>query len=228
MPTLTDKTGGTWATGSLNVTINKPSLAASGDIILVEVNIFNNAAYTMSPPDGTWTQVDYLRQAAKTQATYMWWKVCGAAEPASWTFTQSSTSAYGTYISASYSGCDTTTPINAHDLSYDTTSQTTYTTNSVTTTVDGCKIVGVFSTDDSADRSPMTAGTGFTGEFTEKNAAQFVTMFLEDEDQATAGAVTASATYNTAPVVGSFRHIVALAPTSATSFIPKIAAAIIT
>lgn len=222
MPTYRDSTGGTWATGSTSVTINKPTGAVEGDIILVDVNILNNSAFTMTAPDASWTQVDFFRQATKSQASYLWWKVCGASEPASWTFTTSSTSVYGTYISVAYSGCDTTTPIHKHDLSFDTTSQATYTTNSVTTTTDGCKILGIFSTDDTADRSPMTNGTGFTSRITQKNAAQAVTMYLEDEDQASAGAVTAAATYNSSPAQGSFRQIVALAPAATSTFVPHV------
>jgi hypothetical protein len=278
-----DSSSGAWAAGGTNVVVNKPAGTVDGDVLVVAFDIFNNAAYTMTPPAG-WVQAPsgFLRQAAKSQAMYVFVKVA-AGEPASWNFTASNTAVYGTYTvdalsgrasdvsvrtgadlsatngsavvtsaSAAFTAADvgkgiqiagtwytiqsvtnvTTAVLTANyagataagiawalsflidSILYDLTSQLTYTSNLITTTKDGCDIVGVFAVDGTADRRPFTADTLLpaTGRQTGYLAAQFLMQFLEDYPQPAKGAISIQASYASAPAQGSYAYILAVPP----------------
>ena len=91
------------------LTLAKPAGVQTGDVLVASVGFANSA--TVATPSG-WTQVPGLRGTVGSgQELVTWYRVAGASEPASYTFTAGSgTDAISGGISA-YTGVDTAAPI---------------------------------------------------------------------------------------------------------------------
>ncbi|MGC2519930.1 MAG: DUF6701 domain-containing protein [Burkholderiales bacterium] len=123
------------------ITVNKPAGTVSGDVMLASVAVVTNTS-TVATPAG-WTLVQSMNQTGTNPSRlYTFYKVAGGSEPATyaWTFTGSNVGAVAAI--SSYTGVDTTAPIDA-SAGQLTPSSTTHTALSVTTTVAGDMLVTV-------------------------------------------------------------------------------------
>ena len=193
------------ATAALSgsITINKPAGTVQYDVMLAHIATYSDQDVTITPPSG-WTLV------RSTSATYhrswTYYKVAGASEPTSYTFTASAT-AYLNGAIRSYSGANTTSPINASNAQA-TPSGTSHSTPSITTTVNNTMITTFFGV------MSNTTWTPPSGEVERYDQVYtLVTIEGADELQASAGASGSKTATSAAAGVGS-AHIIALAPAS--------------
>ena len=125
------------------LTVNKPTGTLSGDVMLASITVVTNTS-TVTAPAG-WGLVQSVNQTnGNTSRLYTYYKVAGAAEPASyaWTFSGANVGTVGGI--ASFTGVDTASPIDA-SASQTTASSTSHTAPSVTTTVAGDMLVTIHS-----------------------------------------------------------------------------------
>lgn len=99
--------------GPSSISCNKPAGTASGDVLYASICCYLSDSITVSTPAG-WTLVrgPDRRTGSAQIAGYLFRKVAGGSEPASYTFTASQ----GTYLTAwiaRVTGADTTTPEDA-------------------------------------------------------------------------------------------------------------------
>jgi RHS repeat-associated protein len=100
-------------TGVTSLTINKPSGTAQNDVMIASIAVRPSSA-SITPPSG-WTLVSREDQnTGTTNSLAVYRKVAGASEPAdyTWTFSTSTGAAGGIQ---SFSGVDTSNPIDVHD-----------------------------------------------------------------------------------------------------------------
>ena len=91
-----------------NLPINKPAGVVTGDIMVAA--IFTNSTVTITPPDASWSTVlNTVNSTLARQIIFM--KIATASEPASYTFTFSSSIRAAGGIAA-YAGVNTATPLN--------------------------------------------------------------------------------------------------------------------
>ncbi len=101
------------ASGTLSLAINKPAGTVQNDAMVASITVRPSSA-AVTPPSG-WTlvrRVDNTSGSTNSPLTYV--KVAGASEPSSytWSFSSSYGSAGGIQ---SFSGVDTTSPVDTHD-----------------------------------------------------------------------------------------------------------------
>lgn len=131
------------ATGTVNastsLTINKPTGTVQNDVMVAAITINPNGASvpTFTPPSG-WTMIQQSTNQSGTYypSTAIFYKVAGASEGASYSWTINTTSYGGGWI-ASFSGVDTSNPIDVSNIQTvaNTNGKTTsYSTPAVTTT----------------------------------------------------------------------------------------------
>lgn len=214
--------------GSTSIAITKPTGLADGDIVIVAIIMRAAAAgdTATAPADASaWSVVGDTRDTGKGVRMKVFKKVA-ASEGASWSFSLSGATPYASAVCTCYSGRDTSSPVNVQNAAPVWTSQTggvvTYTASSITPTVDGCDVIGVFGVDDTGDHRPLTSSDGSTTpRGTGYESATFVMTMLEDFNQAAKAAFAPGVTYASAPAQGSWTFAFALAP-APTTFIPKI------
>ena len=133
------------STGQTNgspITVNKPAGTVSGDVMLASVAVVPNTAAVNTPPAG-WTLLLSTNQTStNTSRLYTYYKVAGAAEPASYSWTLSGGNTGVVAAVSSYYGVDTTAPIDA-SAAQATAKLLTHTAPSVTTTVTGDMLITV-------------------------------------------------------------------------------------
>jgi hypothetical protein len=117
--------------------VSKPTGTAEGDLLYVHVSNFATDG-TFSAPDGSWTKVGEVSTTDAIQATF--YKIAGASEPTSYTFTYSGTSNQPRNGCARISGADQTTPADTTH-STNTGSSTTAVGLSITTATDGAMLL---------------------------------------------------------------------------------------
>jgi len=124
--------------GTLSLTINKPSGTVEGDVMIASIAVRPDTAAITEPADWALVRrVDNANPNANSLAVY--YKVAGASEPAdyTWTFSTSTGSAGGIQ---SFLGVDQGNPINVED-GQNTASGLTHATPSVNTTVTNTMLV---------------------------------------------------------------------------------------
>ena len=153
-----------------DVTINKPSGTASGDLLVAYFLTFTEAGYgtpTHEPPTG-WTLVsqrtsDVYYSGAVIGAVY--YKVAGGSEPATYTWGNAlSARTFGNVVMLRITGADTTTPIDASANTNTPAPASNYNFPSVTTTGADRLILlfgGLTGTPSGSDW-PLAAPSGFT------------------------------------------------------------------
>lgn len=93
--------------GTTSLTLNKPAGTVAGDLLIAHIGTANGPA--MATPSG-WTQIPGLAGIVNAdQRLVSWYKIAGASEPASYTFTTGATDANTGGIAA-YTGIDTSAP----------------------------------------------------------------------------------------------------------------------
>jgi hypothetical protein len=180
----------------------------ANDVLLAQITVRGGTGTTITAPAG-WTQVR-RDDSGTTLAQAVYVLVAGASEPASYTWTFSSSQKASGGIAA-YSGVNTATPVNAHGGQANASSASV-TAPSITTTVANAQLVGFFGT---ARGTTFTPPTGMTEQWdtasTGGGAATRTTSEGADEALGAAGATgTRVATAAAAEV--NIGQLVALAP----------------
>ena len=138
-----------------SLAIDKPPGTAAGDLLIAAVATDGNTAASLAAPAG-WSILDLTAQNG--EVTFgVWWKLAGASEPASYTFSWSgSEQAYGWLMR--FTGHDPASPINASANSGGTSGAPSSPT--VITTVDDALVLrlGGFDDDDITAGAPGLAG----------------------------------------------------------------------
>jgi hypothetical protein len=142
--------------GATSLTISKPAILAANDLMLAGITFYGA---TITPPAG-WTLIrrDDIG-ASGGQAVY--WKMAGASEPASYSFSLGGTQRASGGIVA-YSGVDNSSPIDASSGQVSGGPSTFITAPSATTTAPGAMVVGFFG---SSAVTTITPPTGMTERF---------------------------------------------------------------
>ncbi|MEK9135584.1 MAG: hypothetical protein AAB393_00555, partial [Bacteroidota bacterium] len=135
-------------------TISKPTSAVQNDVLVAQITVNNGSSTSMTAPSA-WTLVRRDNRTSQvSQAIY--YKVAGASEPASYTWTLSPSDAASGGIVA-YSGANTSSPIDAS--SGGTGSSNIVTAPSVTTTAADEMVVGFFGHDNATTFTPPSGMT---------------------------------------------------------------------
>ena len=190
-------------------TQNKPTGVVSGDVMLAWLYVDLNA--TVSTPATGWTQLDLQASATSGQTynMYVYYKVAGASEPTSYSWTLSAAN-YNEVLITAFSGVDTTTPIDAHGIR-DAGSTASLTTPTITTsTANDCLVAMLVCWNGNAGASAQNSYTLPTnGAFSNNDT------WLEYKLNASTGSNGNQAFTCTGPAAGSVVALVALKPASA-------------
>lgn len=117
--------------GNANVTLNKPSGTAVGEILVAYITVYLGTA--ISKPTG-WTQVYAIQNGNVYAGCY--YRVVDGTEGSSFTWTNTSSTDRATGVIFRVGGADTTTPTDGSGTSSQTGDSAADTSPSVTTTVD--------------------------------------------------------------------------------------------
>jgi hypothetical protein len=121
-----------------NLTINKPTGTVQDDVMIGTIGV-RPETVTITPPAG-WTLVRRINNAnANANSLAVYYKVAGASEPASYTWTISANTGVAGGIQT-FSGVDTTNPIDVEN-GQNTPNGLDHATPSVDTTVDNAMLV---------------------------------------------------------------------------------------
>jgi hypothetical protein len=192
------------------VALAAPAGRTAGDVLVASFTADQNP--TVAVPAGWTAIVNGLSIASSSTAgakVFAYYRVVGAADPGTYTWTLSKAVKWGGGITA-YTGVNTTTPL---DSAVATAVNTTYTATSITvpgitTASNGAMLIGGLGFDSS--NPAATPPTGWTERW-EATGGQIAEQ--ADRTQATAGAAgTATWTFSTAKAVGAWRT--ALKPAS--------------
>jgi hypothetical protein len=198
------------ASGTLSLTISKPSGTVEGDVMIASIAVRPDTAVITAPANWTLVRrVDNANPNANSLAVY--YKVAGASEPAdyTWTFSTSTGSAGGIQ---SFLGADQGNPINVEN-GQNTASGLTHATPSVITTVNNTMLVTSHAFTSSATWTPPGGMTEVFDVASETvPAASGISIEGNCVIQAAAGATGAkTATASNDADVGN-THILALKP----------------
>ncbi|MDP9366539.1 MAG: hypothetical protein M3Q10_20325 [Chloroflexota bacterium] len=139
-------TANTGNTTASSITINKPTGAAAGDLLLAFMTVAAGSNAVIAPPSG-WTLVRRTDDGTVT-AGASYYKVAGASEPTSYQWGFSGTgSPYGAAggISA-YAGVDNTTPLDASAGQAASTATKSLTSPSALTSVAAALVIRAYGT----------------------------------------------------------------------------------
>jgi PKD repeat protein len=141
------------------IDIAKPSGTTAGDV-LVSCLASNGTKVSSTGIPAGWTQIAAVLQGTSTRA-FGYYKVAGANEPASYTWTLNASVANSGGI-ARYSGVSATTPLDGTPQSTSGASATSGTVPGVTTSVANAMLVGCMSIDSSSATVTITPPAGLT------------------------------------------------------------------
>jgi hypothetical protein len=197
------------ASGTLTMAINVPAGTVLNDVMIAAIGVRPNPTTTITAPAG-WTllrRIDNTNPTAHSLAIY--YKVATAAEPASysWTFSTSTGASGGI---TSFSGVDINNPVDV-DAGQNTPLALTHTSPSITTTKANTMLVGVFAMSSAASWTPPATMTEAvdTSNIVSGNGE---TVEMDYLAQAAIGATgTFTATASTDPDVGN-TELLALVP----------------
>jgi hypothetical protein len=156
-------------TGTINsssvLTINIPAGTSQNDVMVaaITVNTGGPIVPTFTPPSG-WTQIQTStnRSGSYYPATAMFYKIAGASEPGSYSWNVSS-NAYGGGWIASFTGVNTSNPIDTYNIQTvgSSSSQTTnYATPSITLSNSNEMVVMTYGGITTGSRDTWTAPSG--------------------------------------------------------------------
>ncbi len=197
-------------------TITKPSGTSAGDIILFGIS--SETASGTVTTDASFPFVEAVGSPITVtgdgQRMRLYIREAGASEPATYAFNCSSS--VSSMIIASYSGrASGTTPhqISNNPVSTMTASPSIVTGLSVTTSVNGCDIIGFFGADNSASGASTWTKPAAMTERAFVASSNWTSIGLADLTQATAGATgNFDSTFIHSGNAGKLAFIVALAP----------------
>lgn len=179
--------GQTVSSTGTTIAFNKPTGLAAGDVLLAFVSDYHNTSITA--PSG-WVQIGSTTTDTSNDGHTAWYKVAGASEPTSYTFTGGASYMVGSIIA--YSGVDNNQPVNVWNTARGTTN---FADAGITTTMNGCQLVAAMN--DMLYATTFTPTSGWTNRASVDDTANNQSGVLSDMAQATAGA-SGSFTYTAA------------------------------
>lgn len=190
-----------------NLVVNVPTGVQDGDVIVAFVYKAVNATHSLTAPGG-WTQIGTNQDSTNIQAS-AWWRIA-SSEPASYTWTISSTGIWGV-CQVAFRGAHPTSPIHTSAQNASTTTDP-YSCPNVTTTVQ-CNILSFgASRDDSVTEVTHTAAGvseladwGFDGGASTRNGAVYF-----NTSPVSAGTITGLSINPSGSITNSARFTVAL------------------
>jgi hypothetical protein len=201
------------ASNTTSITINKPAGTLENHVMVAAINYWGDLALTVP---GGWTLISSQAIVAGGGKLAIYYKVATSSEPTNYTW-RVSTADYSQGIIATYSGVDTSTPIDVSATEANTSS-TSQTQTAVTTTAANAMLLYFLAVDDGVaypnNSLTATPPSGMT-----ERADFWLTwkwMYFSDVLQASAGTTgTKTATLSVARASAS--AIVALKPASNTT-----------
>lgn len=157
--TIAQRGSATTATGTNLVTLDKPTGVVENDLMIVFITTFEALSFT--PPSG-WTLL-YSNPAGTYSEQWCYYRIAGASEPSSYSWSLSGIDEIVGTMSAWYN-VDTTTPIDAYLASDDTTAGTTQVADAITIVTDGALLLAVagFNNDTAGGTTASTPPSGMT------------------------------------------------------------------
>ncbi len=194
------------ATGATSVTVTKPAAVVAGDLMLMGL-VINSTTPVITPPS-EWVLVTSVPNGT-AERTYVYRKLAGGSEPASYQFGFSFNVKSAVGISA-YSGVDVSTPVEVF-LPLTNASVTAQVAPSVTTLSANTRVVRVWGVKKETSLTPPAGVTERVD--TSSTGTGSVTVSIGDAAQATAGASgTATATSASVGVGGHLTLVLKAAP----------------
>jgi hypothetical protein len=192
-------------TAAASLTLSNPTGTVQNDVILASISISGGSAVTFTAPSG-WTSIQNTNTAGNEIKTQSWYKVAGASEPSTYTWSWTGNQrAVGVIFS--YANVDTSSPIDTSG-SQANTSSTTITAPSITPTGSADVLVGFFGV---ANSSTITSTLTDETYATIKGTSSLASIRGADTQLSASGATgTKTATAGTAGV--SVGQLVALTP----------------
>jgi hypothetical protein len=193
------------ASAATNLSVNKPGGTVAGDLLIATLVTDGNKSGSMSPPAG-WTMIDLAEQGGNVTFG-VWWKLAGASEPASytWSWGGGGEKVYGTIMR--FTGHDPADPIDVTATAGGSSSAPP--SPAVTTTVADTMILrlGGFDDDDITVDAPGLAGhTAITmdkssqGNGTSSSGAGYVMQPATGDSGTSAFALTNTEEYRTVTI----------------------------
>jgi Galactose oxidase-like, Early set domain/Viral BACON domain len=202
--------------GATTITVNKPAGTVSGDMMVAGIYVRGQGSSAIVTPPAGWALIRRTNSGSPAGADgslLSYHKVAGSAEPASytWTFDISRRALGGI---ASYSGVNTSTPIDAHGGRANAAS-TAVTAPSITTTVPDTLLVGLFCLFNDATFTPP-AGMTERWDFTVPNPNG---MAYEAATEARSGAgATGTRAATSSLSAASLAQLIALKPQAGVNY----------
>jgi hypothetical protein len=204
----TNGAGSATFTASASPVVTKPTGVTDGDLVLLP--FAGDTTFTMTTPAG-WSLLASVNNGTDNTTAVIYKFASG--EPASWTFTNLFTSVQtGEAGVVTYSGVDTTTPINT-SASGTTTSTNPHSAPSITPTVDNCMILTFSGCDNPSSSFTATPGTSpvtATERLDANTGSNTGWVYCEEFLQGTAAAIALQ--YTTLTAVTTCAISAALAP----------------
>lgn len=174
-------TSASQATGTTSWVITKPSGSVQDDIVLVTISLQNTYAITV--PSG-FISISGPTDWQGTRRVQFFYKILGASEGASWTFTIA-TATSGSWQASSFSGIDLVNPINASGFQFNNASTTSMSAPSISPTVTNTMLVLMGVANSSGTTTPPS---GMTERADVANATAFNLSYLSSELLTSSGA----------------------------------------
>lgn len=185
------------SSATTSVAVTKPTGVASGDLV-IGISRANNAT-AMSSSDFT-TEIFDVAEGADNSRLAMYYKIAGGSEPASYTFTGTSSNNMDAIV-VRVSGADTTTPFDTFGTTTNSTPETTSTAPSINTAGANYLVIRAAGLDGGAQTFSATPDT---------EIARVQEMAASYKIQASAGATG----------TGDFTHLIEQSVTATASFVP--------
>jgi len=195
------------AGGSSTLVINKPTGTTNGDIMVSHV-IVNTAGNTITVPTG-WTLIK-RQDSPSSISTATYWKSAGSSEPASytWSFSTSGEASGGI---ASYSGVNTTNPVDASNAQYNSSTSTVSNSGVTTTDINDMLVYATGITVPTTVNVP----TGFQEEWSTTSTSSTTSEMSDKIDPTTGATGTVSGSHNGGSNT-NITHLIALRPAGTT------------
>ncbi|MBI2967953.1 MAG: T9SS type A sorting domain-containing protein [Bacteroidetes bacterium] len=142
-PTYSCVFANTCGCNSVTVTNSNPGCVVQDDLMIAHVTYRPNTGDVGSTPPAGWTRIFYQEHPNAQMVVDVFYKVAGASEPGTYTFTQTSNGSDMAVSIMNYRGVSTVDPIQGVAGRY--TSGTTHTTPCLTASSDQAMIVTLFS-----------------------------------------------------------------------------------
>jgi hypothetical protein len=184
--------------GSATLTVNKPSGVVDGDYMIVAIIVTPNTRTVSSIPSG-WAW-DALGTDAPSDQKMLVYGKTAASEGASWNWVFDSAVTDAHAVCIAYSSV-AATPFNLDTGANLQTSSATVPTPTITPSVDGCTVVGIYATDTNETKFPATEDSSPAAtERIESSTGAFQHIYIQDFTQTTAAAVILEATFSSTAV----------------------------